>query len=787
MKRLSLMFGRKWSQARALAWLLSGCLAAGIASAQNDETAPPAPPAETDVPARTESAPAQDAPRPEATESSPETAEEPAESSEATDTETAAEAADESAAAEESGDAADEAAESEDDSEADSPADEEEDTADEEEAADLVNWVEFGFGGTFTRGSRAEFQRQHQLPEVFGGVTSLHYEKTFGEDETGLFKADIRGLFNNDDYQVRLELSDESKGHVRVGYREFRTWYNGAGGWFPAGAAWHDPFDYQEFVDRGEAWVELGLTLPDLPVVEFSYHHWFRNGEKNSTIWGASTVPGLPAGSNTRHIAPTWLGLDEQRDLFALDVKHTLGSVTFGVGGTYEHAEFDNSRNVLDYPDQPNAAATTQREQSDEDLFSAHAFAETRLSEKILLTLGYAYTDLDTDLSGYRVYGTAYDPDLGQRLPSAATFGSLGGGADQSQHTGNLNLMMTLGENFYLVPSLRFESEDLSGSSLYTSPADALGMVYNADNDRGYLEVAENLDLRYAGLKNWVFYARGNWVQGSGDLEENWDNLISGANVVRRKTDDTHSWQKYSVGAHWYACSRVSVSFQYYHKIRNNQYDHAEDSSSNQAPGLIRYPAYLRAEDFVTDDVNVRLSVRPRSNLQLVLRYDYQTTTLTSQVDRWSSLDASDMNSQIYGASLSWTPWHRIYLLGSVSYVLDSVDTLAAESVAVMADAHNNYWTATGGVGYALDQKTDVNVQYIYYRADNYDPARAAVSVPYNAGFEQQGVTVGLTRQLNPRTRLGLQYGFFTYDDETSGHHLDYDAHLVYGTLQYRF
>jgi len=44
-----------------------------------------------------------------------------------------------------------------------------------------------------------------------------------------------------------------------------------------------------------------------------------------------------------------------------------------------------------------------------------------------------------------------------------------------------------------------------------------------------------------------------------------------------------------------------------------------------------------------------------------------------------------------------------------------------------------------------------------------------------------------LSRMLTPRLRWSIKYGFFDYDDETSGGHNNYTAHLVYSSLQYRF
>jgi hypothetical protein len=53
------------------------------------------------------------------------------------------------------------------------------------------------------------------------------------------------------------------------------TWYDGSGGFFPPNGQWFDIFDDKLAADRGEAWFEAGLTLPDKPVVVFRYSHGF--------------------------------------------------------------------------------------------------------------------------------------------------------------------------------------------------------------------------------------------------------------------------------------------------------------------------------------------------------------------------------------------------------------------------------------------------------------------------------------------------------------------------------
>src|SRR6185369_17137109 len=289
-------------------------------------------------------------------------------------------------------------------------------------------------------------------------------------------------------------------------------------------------------------------------------------------------------------------------------------------GLRYEISSSDNSLNLRRNPGQSNDRYVTQREGVDTDLFNVHAFTETAFSEKVLLTMGYSFTTLDSDISGYRLYGSTYDPDLAQRLPSPDTFQGVSGGSQLHQHVANLNLMLRLTDYLVLVPALRVEKQNTDGLSDYDSPAAPFSSFpYEATSHRGLLDVSESLELRYTRLTNWVFYARANWLEGSGDLRESWDNLGTGANVVNRSTDDDRFWQKYSVGAHWYPLRGLNFSGEYYHKIDENDYSHHVDSTPNALTSLpsTLYPAFLNAQELTTDDANFRVAWRPHATLSL--------------------------------------------------------------------------------------------------------------------------------------------------------------------------
>ena len=95
------------------------------------------------------------------------------------------------------------------------------------------NWIEFSTGGFFSRGDRANFEQQHQAPVgVFGGIAGSHFVTNL--DKTTTMTLDVRAMAELDDYKLRLDVEREKLGYLRLSYREFRTWSDGNGGFFPA-------------------------------------------------------------------------------------------------------------------------------------------------------------------------------------------------------------------------------------------------------------------------------------------------------------------------------------------------------------------------------------------------------------------------------------------------------------------------------------------------------------------------------------------------------------------------
>ena len=94
--------------------------------------------------------------------------------------------------------------------------------------------------------------------------------------------------------------------------------------------------------------------------------------------------------------------------------------------------------------------------------------------------------------------------------------------------------------------------------------------------------------------------------------------------------------------------------------------------------------------------------------------------------------------------------------------------------------------STTATVGLALDEKTDLQASYFYYRAHNFVDNSGA-SFPYGTGAQEHAVTAQISRQMNPHVRWTLKYGFYENNDKLYAGLTDYRAHVILSTLQYRF
>ncbi len=661
------------------------------------------------------------------------------------------------------------------------------DGTNDQDAVEYRNWVTLGGGGSFLSGDAGAFQQHSQLPrDGYGGIESLHYETDLTKKT--LLELDGHGLYDSHNYGIGMKLSNPDTGYIKAGFEQFRNWYDGSGGYFPGGTNhWKELYNPLA-LDRGHAWFEAGLRKESFPEITLRYDHEYREGFKSSTIWGDASVVGTPlvypnptATSPTlRGFVPTLLDINEKRDAVAIDAKQSFGETDFSVGLRYERIENDNARDMRRRPGEtngPNAPTRadrylTEREKLTEDLFNAHAVSETRFSDKTKLTVGGAFTTFDTGIGGSRIFGNGFDSAVGPYLRSQSRdsgFFALSGGSQTRDYVGNVNLMFTPFEKFVVVPSIRFESEEMDGNALFLpTTVNAAGgpVVTNAITKnitaRNSLEVTEAIETRYTGFTNFSLYARAEISQTTGDdLYQIFTNRITQLNESENWRRD---WQKYSAGANWYPLARLNFGAQYYYK--------ASDYSYN-----------LKA---ATHDVNFRAHWRPLNTVSLMGRYDFQVANFRGDNDA----QTGEVTAHILSGTINWTPVNRLYIQLGSSYSFENTFSTPASTAAgitnVVPSLDSGYLTANATVGYALDEKTDLTLGYAFYKADDY-VNNSRWSQPFGAADESHTVTATIARQITKQLRGTVQYAYAQYRDNASGGFNNYDAHMIYASMQYRF
>ncbi len=661
--------------------------------------------------------------------------------------------------------------------------------------AEPVNWITLGFGGAAVTGDRAQFQeRWGRQPGVLGGLDDFHYELMFGQK--GTLELDGRALYGGQDFSVKLQVVDPDRGFLRVGFRQFRTWYDGSGGYFPSTGAAFSFYDEGLGLNRGEFFIEGGLTPTDGPMLKLRYAREYRKGTKDSVIWGDSTQ-----GGTTRGLVPSFRELNEQRNRIQADVKHTLGKSDVGLGLRLDLVDNNNAFKERRRPGEVAADRyVTQRDVFESDMFNLRAFTETRLNDQTLLTSGYSYTRLNTDIGGSRIYGASFDaPYLGVYPGKQARdegYTGLSGGSIVDQYVMNLSLRLEPAADFVIVPSLRAEKLDTTGSASFTENTTGTGAGFPASSalnlnsrQNGFQTITEAIEARFTGFTNWVLYTRGEWSQSDGYLRELEQDITAGATGVFRSTDSERFTQKYTLGANWYPLRRLHFASQYYHKSRRNDYTHLADSTPNTV-GTDRYPAYIREHSFQTDDFNLRATWRPRPNVTSVTRYDFQISSIKTFAGSLAGIESAQTTAHIISQNLTWVPWSRLFLQGSFSYALDATTTptsaLTGAAAGLVSDARNDYWQTSAAATFVVDDKTDLQVNYFFYRANNFIN-NSGVSMPYGPSAQDHSVNAALIRNFSKAVRGTLSYGYFAHRDETSGRRDNYDAHLVFSTITYRF
>ena len=687
------------------------------------------------------------------------------------------------------------------------------------------NYVKIGAFGTDVTGNEAAFQARNRQATGTVGIEDMFFAKDLNKDVS--LQIDGHALAITNDYLAKFLVTKNDVGSIEMGYKSFRTYYDGVGGFFPMNNYWSTLSPQDLHVDRNKFWVEAKINLPNAPVFTVRYMNETRSGQKDSTIWGSSDYTGLSILgapiTDYRKMAPSYLNLDERHQTFEVTAAHTIGNTSLNAVLTAETVNNLDSRYVTNFPgevipwsiaslptaSQPaakalvspanwnNQAVTVQTDGINGNTFTARANSVTTFTDKIKLLAGVSYQNINNDFSGSRPISTSTPTAVGVVVATPNTNLNLLGNSDGDIYTGSLALQFNPTPNWSATVSMRGEDSYIKSAATLTNLAAAVNtttgvVTYTSTNQQEFSRVKEDvwtpvLDLNYTGFANVSIYGSASNASTSGNkyYATPFTAGTTPANSALQFEDANDKHAYYNLGANWRQSGFLTLRGEVFYK-----------DSTISAPGygidIANY--YNLASQF--NGVKLTAIVKPMETVTSTTRFIYQKGKMqvTGLQPTFPEYDSCDAENDSLSETVDWTPNTQFYLQANVNVVFNYINTVypRAGSVAaagatpawdvnqVLQNANNNYITGSLLAGTVLTKTDDLLLKFTYYKADNNDSKLAPITLPYGADAEESVVSVGVKHKFSQTCVGEAKVGYMDSKNVTTGGNTNFRGPMGY-------
>ena len=670
-------------------------------------------------------------------------------------------------------------------------------------------------------GDENAFQNRTQLPRNGGGgIEDLHYVKEVSKDTT--MEINGHALAGAEDYLAQFNIAKNEFGSVDFGYKSFRTFYDGVGGFFPTNRQWMPLTQRQLNLDRGKLWVDATLALPNIPVFTLRYSRETRDGQKDSTIWGDTDFTSMPNNvppiSQVRKLVPSYIDVNERTERIELSVKHTLEKTSFQLTLLGEDTKNHDTRYVTRFPGEakpfPTPASTVllpavnmnnqiiqqQADGLESRTSGAMLTTETPLTDKLTLRAGASVQLVTSDFTGDRPLITSTPTSTGVVPITTYTFQGLTGGSHIRITTGNISLTYAATPALSVKFALKGEGEKIRGNSAYNvvaasgTPATTLTTTPRVD----WANITQNtktpeLDVRYTGFKDFALYANGSLrqVRGVENTTSSY-NPLTATNGTLAMNNVFVDYGNYTLGADWRSSGFLTLRTELFSK--NHQTE-----SVGFGTGSILGDYYMLDNKFTGVKATVVLKPSPEFTSTTRFIYQHGKMRVTGFLPTFPAYDSCDDKNQNISETIDWTPNSQFYAQASLNVVLNTIGTvypragtapatstnIAWDVNQVLQNSENDYVTATILLGTVASKADDVQFQVNYYRADNGNAFLATRTLPYGVVAKDVSVTVGVKHKFSDRMIGNLKVGYLDSVNDTTGGNTNFRGPLGYISLEY--
>jgi hypothetical protein len=645
-------------------------------------------------------------------------------------------------------------------------------------ATPLLRWVS-------VHGDQGKFREIEGITPGFGGgIEQFTLEEHPSPDTT--FSAEGRLLFPEDDFRIRLALQKNDLGFVRGGFEQWRRYYDDTGGYYRPFSTSAFQLGQDLYLDIGRAWIDFGLTLPNLPKMVIGYEYQYKEGDKSMLTWG---------NVNGKNIYPSAKNVDEQVHIVKFDLTHDISKWHIEDSA---RVEFYDQKTVqpqfLTF--QPQSVVQNRQDASHIQGMNALRL-EHEITENWMFSGGYLYSRFDgdaafnlttLDATGVPTIGQFWSSDLLSLKREANVFSlatlfrpidglsaSIGLQSEWQRQEGAGDIQLDNGDpnvpqNFLLIPA-----------------------TVKSDLDKSQL--MENAMIRYTKIPFTVLFGEVRFEQESIGQYEQEDTSgvppsVGSSYAFMRDTDATNDRRDGRLGFNTSPWPWFSLNAHYRNRLSDSDYDHRLDLAVDPLTGALiqnpGYSAFIRHREMDMDEAEAKIVLRPLTWLRTTLTYQWRTTDYTTKTDPVpgasvsESLLAGKQDSRRYGLGLTLTPIQRLYFNGTFTYIDSRTGTADFGNTSVVP-YEGDIFSVIGSANYNLNKTTDLHCAYTFshsdYEQNNFD------GLPLGLNYTRHGVLAGISRRLTQNLTSTLRYGFYRYLEPSSGGINDYTAHGIFATL----
>jgi len=692
------------------------------------------------------------------------------------------------------------------------------------------------------KGNGSSFARRMQFPENGAwGIEALRVNKDIN-DATSL-TVEGKALVGKEDYLGAFKLTKNEVGSFDMGYKRYRTFYDGIGGFFPLNNRWMQLANPELHTDRAKFWAEAKIERPNAPKFEFRYTNEQRTGRKDTTIWGDTDFTGIPTyygvgasainpGTNVapystnRKIVPASIALNERQQNWLGSVKHTVGNTELEFEILHNTAKNNDKRDVVRYPGelawtsaqaavmQPSTTSPAavkppetignqvlgyDRQYFDSQNTTYTGKFETKFSEMVSVYGGLLYSKGDSDIGGDRqmvqylrtatgdvavVGGYTLTATSAGRPPYSYT--TVAGNVDEKVLAANVGLKVKPAQDLFAAFSLKYEKQDVSG--------------YNTTNyiQTGVNQTTGALTPSTIATPNTASRSEKSWIP---EVEVRYTGIkglaLYGSFDYRHSpgTVDGSSTGVGPSGANIVPSTSVSSD--------NVKLNHAHYKAG--ANWIINPVVTVRGEIYYKDHTNgftdrltagdgfvmgyeffgqkISATVKPVANVSFTTRLVHQTGKMDVTVDSGTSIDSNDTKNYQFGETIDWAPSAQTFVQANLNLAYNVIQTsnpiAGGKANDVVRNADNNYRNGSLIAGVVADKDTDLTVEYTFYRADNYKVPNNA-TVWYGAGVKEYTFAAGVKHRFNDKLTGMIKLGYFNSKNETTGGNTNFKGPMAY-------